>query len=334
MSKKKSIGDLSKELKISTTTISYVLNGKGREKRISQKVIDRIQSYVKEVGYTPNFIGRSLRTGKSMTLGLVVSDLRNPFFSEISSEIEKLAAKAGYSLIVTSSNDEPEKGLRAVRLLSDRKVDGMAVAATEGLAAEIKSLKDAGVPVVFYDRYLEGVKGDKIVVDNKESTFEAIKHLHKNGYRNIAFVTFESKQSSRLDRLEGYKAFVSEKKLKPIVFKIPYDVDYVKNASKIDAFIKGHSEIDAIMFSTNLLTLSGLGAIKNFDKKLGLLSFDDHVLYEVFTPSITAISQPIELMAQRIMDNLLKSVNSEGSNTNETITLPTALKIRQSSQKV
>lgn len=333
MSKKKSIADLSRELKISTTTISYVLNGKGREKRISQKVIDRIEKYIIEVGYIPDFIGRSLRTGKSLTLGLLVGDLRNPFFSEISSEIERLAAKAGYSLIITSSNDEPEKALRAVRLLSDRKVDGMAIAATEGLEKEVSSLLEANVPVVLYDRYLEGLSTNNVVVNNLESSFEATNHLYQNGYRNIAFVTFDLNQTSRLDRLKGYEAFVAENNLKSIVFKMPDNIDYTESANEILDFINENSEIDAVIFSTNLITLSGLGAINKLDRKIGLISFDDHVLYEVFTPSITAISQPLKLIAEQIMENLLKMINGDKSISKETKVLPTTLKIRRSSQK-
>ncbi|WP_341226646.1 LacI family DNA-binding transcriptional regulator [uncultured Arcticibacterium sp.] len=333
MAKKKSIADLSRELKISTTTISYVLNGKGREKRISQKVIDRIEKYIKEVGYIPDFIGRSLRTGKSMTLGLVVGELRNPFFSDISSEIEKLAAKAGYSLIVTSSNDELEKVLRAIRLLADRKVDGIAVASTEGLENEIRALLENKVPVMLYDRYLEDLACSSIVVNNTESTFEATKHLYENGYRNIGFVTFESNQSSRQDRLKGYQAFVTENNLKPSVLKIPYDVDYTGNANKILGFINKNTEIDAVIFSTNLLTLSGLGAINKLDRKIGLISFDDHLLYEVFTPSITAISQPVKIMAEKIMENLLKMINGNQPFVSDTIVLPTVLKVRESSQR-
>ncbi|AWV99595.1 LacI family DNA-binding transcriptional regulator [Arcticibacterium luteifluviistationis] len=333
VSKKKSIGDLSRELKISTTTISYVLNGKGREKRISQKVIDRIEKYIEEVGYSPDFIGRSLRTGKSMTLGLVVGDLRNPFFSEISSEIERLAAKSGYSLIVTSSNDEPEKALRAVRLLSDRKVDGMAVAVTEGLEREISSLIETKVPVVLYDRYLEGLSSSNVVVNNRESTFGATSHLYQNGYRNIAYVTFDLNQTSRLDRLKGYEAFVAENDLKSIVFKMADNIDYTQSANEILAFINENPEIDAVIFSTNLITLSGLGAINKLDRKIGLISFDDHVLYEVFTPSITAISQPLKLIAEKIMENLLKMITNDEPFVMDTIVLPTVLKVRESSQQ-
>lgn len=332
MAKKKSIADLSRELKISTTTISYVLNGKGREKRISQKVIDRIEKYIKEVGYIPDFIGRSLRTGKSMTVGLVVGDLRNPFFSEISSEIERLAAKSGYSLIVTSSNDNPEKALKAVRLLADRKVDGMAIAATEGLEDEINALIEAKTPIILYDRYLENLPCQNVLVNNIKSTYEATEHLYENGYRNIAFVTFDSDQSSRKDRLKGYSQFMAEKGLKNKVLKITFNVDYTANSIKILNFINKNVEIDAVIFSTNLLTLSGLGAINKLDRKIGLVSFDDHLLYEVFTPSITAISQPLTLIAEKIMENLLKKINGEQSSVTDTIVLPTVLKVRESSQ--
>lgn len=335
MTKKKSISDLSKELGISTTTISYVINGKGKEKRISEKVIDRIEKYIDEVGYQPDFLGRSLRTGRSMTIGLVVGDLANPFFAEIASEIEKLATKLGYSVIVSSSNNELQNAQRALKVLIDRKVDGIAIAISPGQEKEIKSLIKSKISLVMYDRYFEGMNTCNVTVDNQKGTYEGVKHLYENGFRNIALISFDLSLNNIILRNNGYLDFVKEKDLNPLVFHLEYEINFNKVADLIYDFLLQNPAIDALFVTTNILTLASIQVMKKLEKegrKVALVSFDDHTLYEFFTPSITAIAQPIKEICKTIMDQLLRQINGEGVQESTTTIIPTVLKVRQSSK--
>lgn len=334
MTKKKSISDLSKELGISTTTISYVINGKGKEKRISEKVIERIEKYIDEVGYQPDFLGRSLRTGKSMTIGLVVGDLANPFFAEIASEIEKLATKHGYSVIVASSNNELKLAQRALKVLIDRKVDGIAIAISPGQEKEIRSLIKSNTSIVMYDRYFEGMNTCNVTVDNQQGAYEGVKHLYQNGFRNIALISFDLSLNNIILRNNGYLDFVKENALKPLVFHLQYEINFNKVADLIYEYLKLNPAIDALFVTTNILTLASIQVMKKLEKegrKVALVSFDDHTLYEFFTPTITAIAQPIQQICKTIMEQLLLQINGEEITKGTTITIPTIMKVRQSS---
>ena len=336
MKKKKSIYDVANELQVSVTTLSFVLNGKGQEKRISKEVIHKIETYIKEIGYQPNHLGRSLSTGKSRTIGMIVGDINNPFFSEVASGIEKIAVKAGYTLIVASSNNELNQMKSVIKLLHDRNVDGFIISPVSGIEEVIKDLREELKPMIIYNCYFPDLNTFNIVVDNKRGAYEATQHLYENGFRNIGFITLDL--YSQEERIDGYSSFMESQCLKPTILKLPYELNYEQIINKITQFLVSNNDLDSVFFSTTFLTHSGLKAISKLGGKyaqIGIVSFDDHLLYDVLNPGITAIKQPIKEISESVINHLLNMLEAPADKTVEpqTIVFPVELIVRQSSFK-
>ncbi len=336
LKKKFSIKDLARELNISATAVSFILNGKAREKRISDELVKKVEEHVRKTGYKPNSLARSLRTGKSNIIGLMVENISNPFFANIARFIEEKAYKSGYKIIYCSTDNSTDKTRDLIQMYRERHVDGYIITPPEGIEADVNALIAAGSPVVLFDRHLPGVNEDFVVVNNEESTYLATKHLIDQGYREIAFVTLNSLQSQMQDRLSGYEKALKEQSLRTHIKELSYNAESAEQTRFITSFLRRHPQLDAVLFATNYLGVSGIKAINAIGKKipdeLAVISFDDHDVFELNTPTITAIAQPIEEIAEKLITVLLAKLNR----TNKTkgprdIVVPSKMQIRNSS---
>ncbi|RFZ94893.1 LacI family transcriptional regulator [Mucilaginibacter conchicola] len=336
MSKKVSIVDIANTLNISKTTVSFILNGRAQEKRISEELVARVLKLVKEVGYKPNSLAKSLRTGKSNIIGLMVEDISNPFFANIARLIEDRAYEKGYRIIYCSTDNNSEKTRDLITMFRDRHVDGYIMAPPREIEEDVKELINAGLPVVMFDRYLPGVDTDYVVVDNEFSTYNATKHLAEQGYSKIAFITFSSEQSQMLDRINGYKNALKDSKLKPFLKEIEFNRNEALIIEPLTAFLKKNQDIDAVLFGTDHIGTCGLKVIKqlgmNVPDDVAVVSFDDYDVFKLYSPPVSAIAQPIEALADNVISLMLKKLdNNAANNTTQKITLSTNLNIRESS---
>jgi LacI family transcriptional regulator len=334
--KKLSIVDIANELNVSKTTISFILNGRAQEKRISNELVERVMKYVAEVGYKPNSLAKSLRTGKSNTIGLMVEDISNPFFASIARLIEDRAYKNGYKIIYCSTDNDTSKTQDLIGMFRDRHVDGYIMAPPEGIEEDIESLIKDGMPVVLFDRHLPGVKTDFIEIDNLFSTYNATKHLIEQGFKNIAFVTFASHQTQMVDRVKGYEDAVKGDGLKSTVKEIVFNQDEEQIMVPLRDFFKENPNIDAILFGTNHIGTCGLKVMNELGKKaptdIAVISFDDYDVFKLHSPPVTAIAQPVEAIADNVITVLLEKLNDRSPSAKpQSIILKTDLKIRSSS---
>lgn len=336
MKKKLSIKDLAKELNISATAVSFILNGKAREKRISEELVKKVEGYIEKTGFKPNSLARSLRTGKTNIIGLMVENISNPFFANIARHIEERAYKSGYKIIYCSTDNNSMKTRDLIQMYRERHVDGYIITPPEGIEPEINSLLASGCPVVLFDRLLHGVDADFVLINNEQSTYNATKHLITQGYKNIAFITLGSLQSQMQDRLNGYEKALSERELPIHLKELPYTAESSDYTRHITAFLKRKPELDAIVFGTNYIGVSGLKAINALGRRipadLAVISFDDHDVFELNTPTVTAIAQPIEEMAEKVITLLLNKLNRDTKPVaSKTYVLPAKLIMRNSS---
>jgi len=313
---KTSIHDIARQLNVSATTVSFVLNGKAGEKRISSALEKRIMEYVRKTGYQRNHVAKSLRTGKSHIIGMLVEDISDPFFSAIARVIEGGAYKLGYKLFFSSTENDSAKTKALIKVLRERQVDGYIIAPPPGIEAEVRSLMNDNLPVVLFDRYFLSLKTTNVVVDNFGGSNAAIKHFIENGYRRIAFVTLESDQTQMSDRLEGYMKAIAGNKLKPRLCKIPYAMKQDKIVEVIrDFFEKHHRDIDAVLFGTNYLAVSGLEAISQLGLKIprdiAVIGFDDNTHFALFSPAITAVSQPVQEISETVIKKLIARLSGK-----------------------
>ncbi|MEJ2879727.1 LacI family DNA-binding transcriptional regulator [Pedobacter sp. GR22-6] len=335
MKKKVSIKDIAKQLGISISTVSFVVNGKAKEKRISEELTKKVLQLVDELDYKPDALARSFRTGKTNIIGFLVDDISEPFFSGIARFIDEKAAKKGYKIIYSSTRNNRKKAVELLQIFQDRHVDGYIIALPEGTEDEVQALTGSGKPVILFDRYFPGLKTDYVIINNRESTFNAAAHLADNGYKNIGFVTIDTVEQQMLDRLKGYEDGVKARGLRANVIKIPYS-NASNSRDQIIEYLKGHPQLDAVIFAANYLSMDGLRAIQRLGLQipgdLAVVSFDDFELLEFAATTISAIAQPLEKIAEEIMSILLRRLEAPDNESGfHQVVLPTEFNIRKSS---
>ncbi|WP_255496210.1 LacI family DNA-binding transcriptional regulator [Mucilaginibacter sp. FT3.2] len=315
MNKKISIKDIAKLTNTSITTVSFVLNGKGRiSKEISKKILDVAQ----QNGYEPNRMAVGLRTGVSKVIGLIVETIGGPFFGAMAKVIEEEAEKAGYGVIYCSTNNNIQKGKDVIRMLSQQLVDGYIITPMKGLEKEIQNLVANEKPVVLIDGYFPGLDIPHVLVDNYNGAYDAVKFLANSGYKNIGLVTADLELIQLQDRTQGYKdalkaaGFKDDKKM---IFKLPFDMEREAAVDAIKAFLKQQKQMDAVFFTTNYLGTMGLQSITelklNIPADLAVISFDDNEIFNLYPPGITTVRQPTYEIAKSAIDVLLSQMSNE-----------------------
>ncbi|WP_033564725.1 LacI family DNA-binding transcriptional regulator [Sphingobacterium sp. SYP-B4668] len=330
MKKRILISDIAKALGISVTTVSFILNDKAKEKRISDALTKRVLEYVKKVGYKPNQLAKSLRTGKTKILGLLVEDISNPFFSNIAKLIEGKAYANGYHIIYCSMDNDETKSKELIQMFYDRQIDGFIITPSEGLEETITQLLQNNVPLILFDRYLSNVETNYVVTDNLKGAYDATDHLIDQGFKRVGLVSLYSSQTQMRDRLEGYMKAVDKHKKQAFIKKVQQDAAEAERIKEIDEFVE-ENRLDAVVFATNYLAIDGLKAVKLNKRNLpAIVAFDDHTLFKLYEPSITVVSQPIAEIADELITALLAQIQGKNKRLRQ-IVLPCDLKVRESS---
>ncbi|NIG57228.1 LacI family DNA-binding transcriptional regulator [Chitinophaga sp. Cy-1792] len=334
-----SIKDIAKQAGVSPTTVSFVLNGKAKEKRISDQVSKKIQKIAGKLKYKPNQLARGLRTGKTKTIGLIVEDIANSFFATLAKVVEDEADKSGYKVLYGSTEDNTEKARGLLDVLKYRQVDGYIITPTKNLDKDIELLQTAGKPIVLMDRYFPHVDSSYVVVDNFKGAKDATAHLIKQGYKKIAIITTTSDQVQMKDRLDGYLSALKDAGIavnKSLVKKLAFDQEREGFDEEIKKFITNTKGLDAIFFATNYLGIYGIESIRSLGlaigKEIGVVSFDDHDIFRLHSPAITCVAQPVKEIGQQIVQILMQELNHPGTEPQQVV-LPLDLIIRPSSRK-
>jgi len=332
-----SIRNIADELKISVTTVSFVLNGKAKEKHISKELTKKVLDYAKLINYRPNQIAQSLRTGKSKILVFMVEDISNNFFSKLARIFEDIAYEKGYKVIFCSNENDDEKANELITLFNFRQVDGFIIVPSPGIKDTIENLIKDNIPVVLLDRVFEGLECNSVVIDNEGASFDATQHLIDNKFKNIGFITTASDQSQMGGRLLGYENAVEKNKLIPHTLQIPF-YEIIKGRGKdfIKKFLIEYPDLDAVFFATNYLAQSGLEVLKETNPKLikdlGIIAFDDNDMFKIYDPAITSVAQPLLEISTKLMEVMLPLLKKKDvTETNHQIILKTELIIRESS---
>ncbi|HTE01902.1 MAG TPA: substrate-binding domain-containing protein [Mucilaginibacter sp.] len=315
MSKKLSINDIANELHVAKSTVSFILNGKAKEKRISDELTERVLKFVKEKGFQPNQLAKSLSTGKTKMICLMVEKISDHFFSHIAFHLEALAYKNGYKIIYCSTENDPEKTRQLISLLRARYVDGYIITPPVGIESEIQALINDNLPVVLFDRYLPDVSTDYVGLDNFKGTYDGVEYLVKTQAKKIALVTLVSDQTQMIERHSGYLAALKKYHLKPLILKVSFENDMETTVKQCIQFLKDNPGTDAVIFATNYLALSGIKAINeaglNIPGDISVIAFDDHDVFNIYNPSISAIAQPLDEMAKQLFKTLLDKLENK-----------------------
>ncbi|TDE03593.1 LacI family DNA-binding transcriptional regulator [Flavobacterium hiemivividum] len=309
--KKITIKDIALEAQVSISTVSFVLNDKGEKMGISPAVIKKVQDIAAKLNYRPNMIATSLRTGKTKSIGLIVENIANQFFSSLARVIEEEAKKKGYRVFYCSTGNDEERSAELVQSLLQANVDGFIITPTEKLDKSIDQLLKMKKPVVLIDRYFPGQEVSHVVMDNYEGAFSATNFLIEKGRRKIALINNNSGMVQMQLREKGYvdalkKAGIYDEKL---ILHLDYHSSEEEKVEELISFFRNNKTIDGVLFLTNYMGLAGLQAFQKIGLKLpddlAIISYDDHYSFRLHSPTITVVEQPINTIAVKAVELLM-----------------------------
>lgn len=281
---------------VSTTTVSHVLNG---TRPVAQATRDRVMSAIDETGYIHNTIARSLVTASTLTIGVVVSAISNPYFMDLVHVVEAEISAAGYLVLLVDSKDDPDEELRVIQSLHSRRVDGYVFAPSgDPDQRALRYLARHQLPTVLVDR-LASDEFDQVGVENVESTSQLVDHLASAGHRRIAMIGGQEGLRTTTERLEGYRAGLKRNGLPfeaGLVTPGFSDVEPARLA--VHQLLSLSDPPSALIAANNQMTIGALEGLQDLGlgvpDDMALVSFDDFEWAHLFRPRLTAMAQPIK----------------------------------------
>ena len=309
-----SMQDIADRLNVSRSTVSLVLSGKAGNK-VSPAVQKEVIRVAKELRYHVNDLARSLRTGESKIISVIVTDISNDFFGRLTFHIQEEAKKAGYLVLTVNSNEDASDFRETIGMLMSKKVDGIIVVPPPGSDNSISDLIERGVPLVTVDRECAGLDVDYVGVDNYGASYDAVKGLIACGLRNIAVATLDLDISPLNARIGAYEDAMREAGLEDMIME--QRIRFLHEDAEIESMIRRFKDCDAVYFTSqrvfiramSFATHSGLA----FRKDMCLLCFDDISPYKSLDFDVRYIEQPVGEIARKAFDLLIKKIKGEES---------------------
>lgn len=304
--------DIAKLAEVSIATVSKVINGK--DQNISQPTRDKVMEIVEREGYVPNGIAKSLRMKRTKTIGLIMPDVTNLFFSDLARGAEDAAEKRGYSVILCNTDNKKEKEEKYLRVLKEKMVDGIIMTASEGKLSS--PLKGSRTPMVLGDRDIEvGKNVGRIMVDSERAAYDATVYLIEQGCRNIGFISSKRTNKPSADRLKGYEKALRENNLELDEQKIYLDRYSVESGAKGVLALLEAGEIDGICCGNDLIAIGAIKGIQekglNVPKDIKVIGFDDIYIAQYMNPPLTTIKQPIYQLGEEAVMMLIAIIEKK-----------------------
>lgn len=312
--RKTTLSDIAKYVNVSKTTVSMVLNNKNIN--VSDETRKKILDAAKELKYIPNSVARSLSTNKSYTIGFIVPDIENPFFSEMAKAIETEAEKCGYSMILCNTLNRGEREYEYIKLLISRAVDGVVIVPSGESNEALELLSANDVPFVVADRKVKSNEGyNGVFCDNNKGIRLGVEYLMNKKAGNIAFV---GGLIQGVDTRLGYFEEISlELNIldKDLIEEEEFSMSGGIRAT--ERIMNKNKDLKAIFYSSDIMAIGGMKyLIRNgykIPKDINILGYDNIGFSSFIEPELTTVAQPIYKMGEEAFKLLLKSINNEHS---------------------
>ena len=325
---------------VSVGTVSHVITG---SVNVSEPLRLKVQAAIRKLNYHPNHVARSLKTSKTLTLGIIVPDMTISFFPQVIRGAEMAAREKGYSLIAVNSDDDGERQKELLSLLRSQRVEGilLVIAAAPTPLSQLTRILDASIPMVCVDRIPDRVPVDSVSVNDTEAAEMGVEHLIRMGARRIALITGPLTLKNERWRLQGYRKAVQAADIavdENLIWQgnlRPEDVAGVFR-QKLEALSRRPDAVFCTNGPTALGVLRALRALGlETPRDIAFATFDELTVDDLFTPSITTVVQPAYDIGFRAALILLERIEGEARpGESITVRLPATLKIRESSKVV
>jgi len=328
------IEDVAREVGVSIATVSRYLNGP--DGAVARETGERIRSAVERLGYVPNSAARSLKTGKTHLIGVLLANIAHPYWSAVLAGVEDTCQRAGYGAIVSSAADRADVEHDYLRAFLKQRVDGILLNPAHAESATVAAWSALRVPVVLIDRTLPGLPFALVAMDNERGTRLAVEHLLGLGHRRIGFVSWQPDGlSNREERLAGYRAPLSEAGLGADPSLVRFAADGWSNG--VDQTLALLAEPDpptAIVSASSMLNLQVLAAIKRRGLRVpddvSVVGYDDSPWDPLLDPPLTTVATPAQALGTTAAEALLAAIAGDGPHRHTTTRLVPELVVRRS----
>lgn len=348
MKRKITLKQIARELDVSISTVSKALRN---SLEISQDTREKVQAFAKFYNYKPNNIALSLKNRKTKNIGVIIPEIVHYFFSKVINGIELVANKRGYNVIIGLSNESFDKEVINMEMLANGSIDGFIIS----IAKETLSLQDyhhfketinQGMPIVMFDRVIDEIECDKVIVDDVKGAKMAVNKLVSNGCKNIAIVSTKDYISVGKLRTQGYLEALEENNIKPnpnLILKVDdkFATDDYLNIleAEITQLLKKNKNIDGILTVNETYALTAIKAARKLGKiipdDIQVIGFTDGVLSKHATPSLTTVRQHGQTVGEKaavLLIEKLENENEEAEEVYKTIVIETELIERESTK--
>ncbi|CAI8955644.1 DNA-binding transcriptional dual regulator RbsR [Pseudomonas sp. IT-P258] len=315
---------------ISYTTVSHVVN---KTRPVSEEVRIKVEAAIQTLDYVPSAVARSLKAKTTATIGLLVPNSLNPYFAELARGIEDYCERNGYCVILCNSDDNPDKQRSYLRVLLEKRIDGLIVASAGGDSGLVQGLKGVRTPMVIVDRGLDGVDADLVRIDHEYGAYLATRHLLELGHRDIATISGPENTSVAQMRLAGYRRALKEAGIEVSSGRM-LESDFTSTGGYSAAAILLESNPPSAIFAAN--DMIGIGVLRaaaerniRVPSELSVIGFDDIQMSRYVYPSLTTVGQSILQLGEMAAEVLLRRIATPGLATDQRIVTPSIV-IRES----
>jgi LacI family transcriptional regulator len=312
------IKDVAKALGLSTSTVSRALRD---SYEISSETKKIVLEYAEKINYRPNPIALSLKEKRSRSIGVIVCEIANSFFSQVINGIESIAYSKGYNVIISQSHESYKREVSDLQYLASRSIDGLIISVSTETQdfCHLKELHNRGLPIVFFDRVVADISTHKVIVDNQKGASDAIEYLLQKGYKNIAHIANSPQLSITTARTEGYKSALRNYHIQPDDSLLKHcshgGLVYEEVEEVLNELFTQKNRPDAIFASADKITVGCLRYFKEKKMKvpedIAIVGFSNSELTELLNPPLTIIQQPAFEMGEIATQLLLELIESK-----------------------
>jgi len=312
------IKEVAKLAKVSTATVSRTINGSGN---VSARTAERVQKAIKQLNFYPNTHARTLVSGRSRMIGLIIADITNPFFPELVKHFEDQAVQKGFEVIIANTDYKPKRMAECVRRMLERKVDGAAIMTSEADPSLLTELTRRDIPMVFMDTGTNTARSANIIIDYGQGIQEALQHLFSLNHRRIGFISGPLSLQSAQRRLDAFVSGMQARGL-PIDQELIEKGDHRSEGgiSAMRNLLRLKEPPTAVIASNDLTAIGALGTIHDagleVPRDISLIGFDDISFARLTQPPLTTIllsRSQLAITAMAALDRLIRKESAEAA---------------------
>ncbi|MDP9914014.1 LacI family transcriptional regulator [Variovorax boronicumulans] len=331
------IKDVALQAGVSVTTVSHVVND---TRHVSAKVRERVELAIRELGYVPNAMARSLKSNTTSTLGMLIPNSSNPYFAEIVRIVEDRCFGAGYTLVLCNTDDEPRRQSVYLQVLAERRIDGLIVVSTgadedDSLATQLRGLR---IPTVLVDREIADPACDLVETAHMQGGLLAVRHLLSLGHKRIACIGGPLGVTSSEQRIEGWRMALAETGSPPNADALLWRGGFTSQGGyeAMHAILRTEQKPSAVFVCNDLMAIGALRAAHEsgvrVPDELSIVGFDDIELSAYTSPPLTTVAQPKERIGALAVDMLLERMGGKRRDARKVVLQP-ELRVRASTAR-